>query len=172
MRFRAFWVDWDTLFFFENFREREAQNARERSEQDASVLVRLNVSKFHKKIILIFRNCVCCERLWPLRSSNLVSHFVYFLFLKKLRILSPLIFVVFFFLQEISIWWTEVCSSYYHVRGSPYLSWVYWNYSNSRRGSATLPNERGVGNTQCFHSTHPRSFHGGRVNRLHFYCEC
>ena len=34
------------FFFFENFREREAQNARERSEQDASVL---NVSKFHKK---------------------------------------------------------------------------------------------------------------------------
>ena len=63
-------------FFFENFREREAQNARERSEPDASVLVRLIVSTFNKKsfsaIILFFRNCVCCERLWPLRPSNLV----------------------------------------------------------------------------------------------------
>ena len=51
MRFRAFQVDWDTLFFSENFREREAQNAR---EQVASVLVRLIVSKLHKKVILIY----------------------------------------------------------------------------------------------------------------------
>ena len=49
MRFKAFRVDCDTLFFFENFREREVQNARERSDQDASVLVRLIVSMFHKK---------------------------------------------------------------------------------------------------------------------------
>ena len=54
MRFRAFQVDWDTHFFFENFREREAQNAHERSEQVASVLVRLIVSKFHEKITLLF----------------------------------------------------------------------------------------------------------------------
>ena len=46
MRFRAFRVDWDT--FFENFCEREAQIARKQNEQDASVLVRLIVSKFHK----------------------------------------------------------------------------------------------------------------------------
>ena len=68
MRFRAFWVDWDTLFFFENFREREAQNARERSEQDASVLVLLNVSKFHKKsfssleIVYAVQDCDSCGR--------------------------------------------------------------------------------------------------------------
>ena len=41
-------------FFFEIFCEREARNARERSEQYASVLVRLIVSKFHKKIILSY----------------------------------------------------------------------------------------------------------------------
>ena len=43
---------------------------------EASVLVRLIVTKFHKKsfsaIILFFRNCVCCERLRLLRPSNLV----------------------------------------------------------------------------------------------------
>ena len=57
----------ECFLFFKNFREREAKNAHERSEQDASVLVRLIVSKFHKKsfsaIILFFRNCVRCERL-------------------------------------------------------------------------------------------------------------
>ena len=36
-------------FFFENFHEREAQNAREQSKPDASVLVRLIVSKLKKK---------------------------------------------------------------------------------------------------------------------------
>ena len=68
MRFRAFWVDWDTLFF-ENFRERQAQNAHERSEQDASVLVRLNVSKFHKKksfssleIVYAVKDCDPCDQ--------------------------------------------------------------------------------------------------------------
>ena len=35
MRFRAFPVDWDN-FFFENFREREAQISQEQSEKDAS----------------------------------------------------------------------------------------------------------------------------------------
>ena len=42
------------IFFFETFREREAQNAREQNEQDASVLI---VSKFQKKkksLILIY----------------------------------------------------------------------------------------------------------------------
>ena len=82
MRFRAFRVDWDTLFFRKFSWARSVKRARakrarcERSEPDASVLVRLIVSKFHKKsftaIILFFRNCVCCERLWPLRPSNLV----------------------------------------------------------------------------------------------------
>ena len=36
MRFREF-ESIETHFFLENFREREAQNARDRSEQDASV---------------------------------------------------------------------------------------------------------------------------------------
>ena len=34
--FFAFRVDQDTLIFFENFSEREAQNARNQSEQDAN----------------------------------------------------------------------------------------------------------------------------------------
>ena len=81
MRFRAFRVDWNT-FFFENFREHEAWNARERSEQDVSVLVWLIVAKFHEisfsAIILFFRICVCCEKLWPLRSALVVYCFSLF----------------------------------------------------------------------------------------------
>ena len=74
MRFRAFWVDWDTLFFFSKIFVSAKRKTR---ASEASVLVRLIVSKFHKKsfsaIELFFRNCVCCERLWLLRPSNLVS---------------------------------------------------------------------------------------------------
>ena len=44
MRFRAFPVDWDILFF-ESFRERKAQNARERSERDANAKRKMRVSK-------------------------------------------------------------------------------------------------------------------------------
>ena len=36
MRFRAFWVDWDNPFFFQNFCEHEEKNACEPSEQDAT----------------------------------------------------------------------------------------------------------------------------------------
>ena len=72
MRFRAFQVDGDTLFF-ENFHEREAKNVRERSEQDASVLVGLIVSMIKKKnhshlsycsleIVYAVKDCDSCDR--------------------------------------------------------------------------------------------------------------
>ena len=35
MRFRTFWVNWDTHFFFKNFCERKARNAHEQSEPGA-----------------------------------------------------------------------------------------------------------------------------------------
>ena len=58
------------LFFFENFREREAQNACERSEHDASMLdvLELRSDRLYQSFLkdhsqLFFRNCVYCERL-------------------------------------------------------------------------------------------------------------
>ena len=47
MRFRAFRVDWDTLFFSKIFVSAK-RKTHEQNEQDSSVLVRLIVSKFHK----------------------------------------------------------------------------------------------------------------------------
>ena len=58
MRFRAFWIDLDTLFFFENFREPEAQNACKRSEQDAWANMLRQTVTLAKAIFLFisFRN--------------------------------------------------------------------------------------------------------------------
>ena len=74
MRFRAFWVDWDTLFFSKIFvSAKRKTRASEASKMRACWSDWMYQSFIKKKIILIFRNCVCCERLWPLRSSNLVA---------------------------------------------------------------------------------------------------
>ena len=73
MRFRAFWVDWDTLFFFENFREREAQNAREQSERVGLIECFIKKSFSSLEIVYAVKDCDSCGRA-ILYYFDLVSH--------------------------------------------------------------------------------------------------
>ena len=78
VRFRAFQVEWDTLFIFLKIfvSAKRKTRASEASKLRVCWSDWLYQSFIKKKsfssIILFFRNCVCCERLWPLRSSALV----------------------------------------------------------------------------------------------------
>ena len=76
MRFRAFRVDWDPLFFSKIFvsakRKTRASEASQMPACWSAWLYQSFIKKTFSAIILFFRNCVCCERLWPLRPSNLV----------------------------------------------------------------------------------------------------
>ena len=76
MRFRAFRVDWDTHFFSKIFvsakRKTRASEASQMRACWSAWLYQSFINKSFSAIILFFRNCVCCERLWLLRPSNLV----------------------------------------------------------------------------------------------------
>ena len=76
MRFRAFRVDWDTLFFSKIFvsakRKTRASEASQMRACWSAWLYQSFIKKSFSAIILFFRNCICCERLWLLRPSNLV----------------------------------------------------------------------------------------------------